>query len=313
MIAGTAGSSSPPKSAGAIDVGSVFGFWLRLHRSGKSGSLSTLDRGYTPKRLLESPSIDYQATDGVKDVTVTTDDFLREQMERSQRQRTRRRRDGRSRRRHLYLTVGLGILALLVLAAPSLVSHSSIGRSLLIHELAGYGFEATASSVRVGWITPLRITGLKVKGPSGGSELELERLDMELTVTDLISGSGDQWGEVVLRGVHLNCRMREGRCSLEDDLSALLDSPAESTPFSIDLKLQDLTIAVSDEVTGAIWQVAQSSGDIQLNQRETIASFAGVVGAARCKAAWNWPPAAGRSICRASRCRFRWSHWFDGG
>ena len=41
----------------------------------------------------------FLSTDGGKDVTVTTDDFMLDQVERSQQHQTRRRRDHRSRRR----------------------------------------------------------------------------------------------------------------------------------------------------------------------------------------------------------------------
>lgn len=216
-------------------------------------------------------------TDGGKDVTVTSDDFLREQMERSQRQQTRRRRDGRSRRRHLYLTGGLAVVAVLILAAPSLVSHSSLGRSLLTQKLAEYGLQASAASVRVGWITPLRVTGLEVRGKSEASELIVDRLDTEWTVLDLLAGVAAPEGETVFRGVRLECRMREGRCSLEDDLAELLQPSGPPPQGPIRIKLQDVTLVVADQLGGGAWQVAQSNATLEFERDRFAADFAGVL------------------------------------
>ena len=208
---------------------------------------------------------------------MTTDDFLLEQMDRSQQQQTRRRREGRSRRRHVYWLGGFGVVAVMILGAPSLVSHSSIGRSMLASQLAEYDLEATAKSVRVGWITPLRVTGLNVRGASGLSELTLQRLDTELTVTDLIGSTRSDWGEIALRGVNLSCAMSEGRCSLEDDLAELLAGSSDADATTVALKLQDVTVSVTDKVAGGVWQIAQSSGDLTFQTDQTSATFAGVV------------------------------------
>jgi translocation and assembly module TamB len=217
------------------------------------------------------------ATDGGKDVTVTTDDFLREQMESSQRQRTQRRRDGRSRRQQVYWLGGVALLVLMILGAPMLISHTSIGRSMLASHFAEYDLEATASSVHVGWITPLRVTGLQVRGPSGSSELNLERLDTELTVTDLIGSMRADWGEIALRGVNLSCAMEEGRCSLEQDLAPLWAGSDDTMTTTVAVKLQDVTVTVADHVSGGQWQIAQSSGDVTFRSDQTEATFAGVV------------------------------------
>ncbi|MCG8649345.1 MAG: hypothetical protein MI861_05910, partial [Pirellulales bacterium] len=208
---------------------------------------------------------------------MTTDDFLREQMERSQREQTRRRRDNQSRRRQMYFLGGILFLAMLLLGAPSLISHSSLGRSLLRQTAADYGIDATADSVRVGWITPLRITGLQVRGASGASELIVDQLDADVTVTDLLRSSFEDLGEVVLRRVNLACAMREGGCSLEDDLAAFLESDRESAGGELTLKLQEITVTVTDSVSGNAWKVTQSNADIQLDGDQTRATFAGVL------------------------------------
>ncbi len=207
---------------------------------------------------------------------MTTDDFLREQMERSQRQQTHRRRNGRSRRRQVYLLGGFALLGMLVLGAPSLVSHSSIGRSMLSQTAADYGLDATAQSVRVGWITPLRITGLQMVGKSGKSELSVQQLDTEWTVADLLGRSGDSWGETLLRGVNVACVMKDGQCSLEEDLEALLEPSEEDAGGGL-LKLQEVTFSVTDAATGRAWQISKSNSEIATSSESLRAKFAGVL------------------------------------
>ncbi len=229
---------------------------------------------------------------------MTTDDFLLEQTERSQRHQTRRRRDGMFRRRRMYLLGGMVLLTMLVLGAPSLVSHSSIGRSILSRIAAGYGLDATASSLRIGWITPLRVTGLEIRGAAAGSELVVDQLDSELTVMDLLGSSNHPLGEIVLRGVNLACTMNEGRCSLEDDLTTFLQMPAEGPPSTGSLKLQDVTVMVTDKLGGGVWEVAQSNADITLASDLVEATFAGVV---------NEPSGSGGSL--QGKIEFAKSQW----
>jgi translocation and assembly module TamB len=214
-------------------------------------------------------------TDGGKDVTVTTDDFLLDQVERTQRQRTRHRRDSRSRRRQLYLLGGLVCFLVLLLVAPSLASHSSIGRSILIQSLARHGLESRVDSMRIGWFTPLKITGLTIHG-AAGSNVTIDQLGMDLTVGNLIGTSPDQLGQVTLRGVTVSCKMNEGRCSLEDDFQSFLDPSDGSSTTSALLKLQDISLAVTD-VAGGTWQVAQSNADVEIEAKRIAATFAGVL------------------------------------
>ena len=88
-----------------------------------------------------------------KDVTVTTDDFSLEQKERAQQRQTEQRRQERSRRNRLILFAGGACALCLLFLMPSMISHSSIGRSYLIDYLSAHGLQAEVASVRVGWLT----------------------------------------------------------------------------------------------------------------------------------------------------------------
>lgn len=215
-------------------------------------------------------------TAGGKDVTVTTDDFVLEQVERSQRDQTRRRRDNRFRRRQIYTFGGIGLLALVALGAPSLISHSSVGRSILIQSLANYGLDSDVESLRIGWVTPLRVTGLEVAGASG-STMRVDQLDVDATAGDLLWGARESLGQIVVRGVEVACSVTDGRCSLEDDLEPLLHSSNDGQSTSCWLKIQDVTVSVSDAVDNRIWHVTQSNVEADVNAEKIEATFAGVL------------------------------------
>jgi hypothetical protein len=208
---------------------------------------------------------------------VTTDDFLLDQVERSQEQLTRRRRDGRSRRRQLSIVVGLALLLVTALIAPSLVSHSSIGRSILVSALSGYGLQSSVEAMRIGWVTPLRISGLQLRG-AAGSEVKIDQFDMDLTVTDLLAGLADQLGQISVRGVKVRCAMQEGRCNLEDDFQALLEpSGDEPSAITATLELQDISVAMTDAVSGGTWLVTQSNAKVEITSDRMQATLAGVL------------------------------------
>ena len=206
---------------------------------------------------------------------MSSDDFLRESVERSQRDLTRKRRSERSRRRQLYALTGLLSALALVLCLPSLVSHSSMGRSMLVRTLAEQGLHAEVESMRVGWITPLRVTGLSIQGDAG-TELIVEQLDIDLTVPDLMR-SLNELGDVTLRGVSFFCSVNDQSTSLEKDLQAILETPGQGGSISANVILQDLTVTITDAVSGGTWQVSQSSGEVSLGSEELIAAFSGVL------------------------------------
>ena len=209
---------------------------------------------------------------------MATDDYLRDDIERTQQYRTRRRRSGRSRRRRVYLLVGFLLIVGAVLAVPSFLSHSPMGRSIVANAVSEYGIDAEIDSFNIGWITPLKINGVQLKGREAGSEISIERIDTGMTVQDLIVGNPREFGEVVVRGIEIVCSVREGRCSLEDDLSALLEPTGESSaPVIGTIDIQEAAISVTDEVSSQTWSLTQTNATVDLLPSDTRATFAGVL------------------------------------
>ena len=74
-------------------------------------------------------------------------------------------------------------------------------------------------------VDPTSGQGLEDHGETG-SQLAVEQLDVNLTVSDLW-GLPEDLGKIQLRGVAVACSMSEGQCSLEHDFATLLKSDTE--------------------------------------------------------------------------------------
>lgn len=207
---------------------------------------------------------------------MTTDDFLLDQVERDQEEQTHRRRRHQSRRRRVYVLATLSISALLLLGTPSLLSHSSVGRSLLMQTLARFGLDSSVDSMRLGWITPLQVQGLQLHGATG-SEVTIDYLSADVTLLDLIRSRTSELGEVSVRGVDVRCAVDDGRCNLEDDLQVLLAPSDSPSSISAQIQLQDIAVSVTDLVSGGKWQLSQSSAEAIVSPQKAEATFAGVL------------------------------------
>ncbi len=224
-------------------------------------------------------------------------DYERKQLESSQKHQTRRRRDDRSRRRRLYLISGIGFVLLLLLSAPSLVCHSPLGRSIVSGAATGYGWDARVENLRIGWITPLRMDGLELRGVASKSEISIQQIETELTILRLMSSTLSDLGEITARGIVMVVNVADGRSSLEDDLAPLMSGPSSDTVYTANIHLQDVGVIASDAVTDRSWKLAQSNADLEMNADGLSAQFAGVLtepsgsgGAMQGSAAWNPNP-----------------------
>ncbi|TWU26173.1 hypothetical protein Pla52o_00250 [Novipirellula galeiformis] len=209
---------------------------------------------------------------------MTTDDFLLDQLERTQQDQTRRRRENRNQRRRYYVLGGVFLIAFLLLAAPSLISHSPIGKSIVVRSAAAYGFDAKAQGLRVGWVTPLRINGLTVIGNQAGSQIRIEQIDTELTVLDLLGSTTSELGSILVRGVDASCKVSEGNSSIEEDLQYFLEQPASDGPATTgNVEISDITLTVTDEQTGETWKLSQASTQLDLLADSIQSRFTGVL------------------------------------
>ncbi len=236
-------------------------------------------------------------TDGFSRDRASGKAYEREQIESSQKHRILRRRDDRSRRRRLYLISGLGFVLLLVLIAPSLICHSPLGRSIIAEAASSYGWDARVENFRIGWITPLRLDGLELRGATSKSEISIEQIETELTILRLMSSTLSDLGEITARGIVLAVKVSDGRSSLEDDLAVLMSGPSSDTIYTANIHLQNIGVIATDAVTDRSWKLAQSNADLEMNADGLSAQFAGVLtepsgsgGAMQGSVAWSPNP-----------------------
>ncbi len=136
---------------------------------------------------------------------------------------------------------------------------------------------AQAASARIGWITPLRLTGLQVEGVQAGSKISIDQVDSGITLGKMLTGHRGDFGSVVVRGVSIACSVSQGRCSLEDDLQALLQPSDQGGSSSGIVQVQDASITVTDTTQGKSWTLTQSNVDVEIDADQLQASFAGVL------------------------------------
>ena len=196
---------------------------------------------------------------------MTAGDFSSNRFMRSLRLRTERRRGERRRRSRTFVLLGVGLLALMVLAAPSIVCNTPLGASMLARTGAAYGWKIEAQGIQLGWITPLRLDGLKMTGPSGETVIQAQTLQTGLTLMQCAQGVRD-FGTITFRNLDGTMTVAEGSSSVEDDLAAWLQAPSESPTPCGRVEIQGARLGVTDTLTGNLWQADQIQATVVLDE-----------------------------------------------
>lgn len=186
----------------------------------------------------------------------------------------KRKKSGRGR---LWMILLLGVV-LVIAAAPSVVSQSPLGRSLFASNVAQYGLQGSFQSIRIGWVSPLRITGVDVLGIDGGTRMTVDQVDCNATLLRIIGGLREPVG-VTARGVVVDVTVGEGWSSVERDLAAIslaTDSESQeagpsdggssrsfgSSELSVDI--QNMTVRVTDAATGEASGIDQAKAELKI-------------------------------------------------
>ncbi|WP_149497414.1 hypothetical protein [Roseiconus lacunae] len=207
-----------------------------------------------------------------------TDDHQLDEIEQTQLDVTRRRRDRRSNRKFRLTLITLGFLGFAVLAAPSIISHSGIARSIFLSQAAAYGWQASVESISVGWFTPLSVKNVMLVGRSNQTQLQIGHTTSSLTAIDLIRFDPSSIGELSLREVTLRCTVEQGGSSLESDLATLLEPSDQTSPLvRTSIQLQECQIEVTDAITQQAWTLHQSNAQVNVDGDRITAQLSGVV------------------------------------
>ncbi|MEM6469268.1 MAG: hypothetical protein AAF802_06835, partial [Planctomycetota bacterium] len=208
-----------------------------------------------------------------------TDDYRLENLERTQLEKTRRRRKGRSQRYYRMLLFAAIAVGLVVLAAPSIISHTGLAHAMLRRQAASYGWEAKADSIDVGWVTPLAVRNLVLVGLTDGTRIEIQQVDTTLKVGDLVRLDGSQLGEVTVRGAHMEADVFNGGSSIESDMSTMLSNESGSSATNAEIKIQDFSAKIRHRESSLIWKVEQANSAVSLSGTQTNVSLSGLLSA----------------------------------
>ncbi|TWU42452.1 hypothetical protein [Novipirellula artificiosorum] len=168
------------------------------------------------------------------------------------------------------------LIATVIVLTPAVISRSSLGRSLLSRAIAGHGFSLDAKYMRIGWFTPLRLTGVEIHGTSNKNHYLIGQIDSEVTLAQLLGLRNHSLGQVVIHSVDVSCSIRDGRCSLEEDFPTLL-APAgahQRKPIGR-VQIQRLRFSMADHESGKQWRATMSRADILLSHEDIAATFSG--------------------------------------
>lgn len=213
---------------------------------------------------------------------MTIGDFKRESSRRRKPSRAqddnettpKRQKRGRGR---LWLILLFGSV-LAIAAAPSLVCQSPIARSLFASNAAQYGLEGSFQSVRIGWVSPLRVTGVDVLGIEGGTRVQVDQMDCNATLLKIIGGLREPVS-LTARGVVVDLAVGDGWSSVERDLAAIQaasedntidDDPSSSGssssfgPSELAIDIQNMTIKITDSVTGEVSGLDQAKAEMKV-------------------------------------------------
>lgn len=181
------------------------------------------------------------------------------------------------KRGRLWLILLFGCI-LAIVAAPSLVCQSPLGRSLVASNLGKYGLEGSFQSVRIGWVTPVRIRGVDLLGVDGGTRMQVEQIDCNATLLKIIGGLREP---VVMtaRGVVVDMTVGDGWSGLERDLAAINaatendpsdDQPSDDEssssfgPSELAIDIQNMTVKVTDAVNGEVAGLDQAKAEFKV-------------------------------------------------
>lgn len=192
------------------------------------------------------------------------------------RDRTERRRSDQRRRKRTYVVIAGGFLLVLLVGLPSLVSHSPLAHSLLRSAASESGWTVSAASVRMGWITPLRLTGVEATGPSGETLFAADSIDTTMTVLDWMQGRSDL-GTINIDAARLETQVSDGGSRLEEDLEPFFAGRDEGWVSSGKVQLRDASLKFVDAVSGQRWRIDQLQATVGFNEAKTEFDAQGVV------------------------------------
>jgi hypothetical protein len=192
------------------------------------------------------------------------------------REGTERRKERRWRRKRTYVVIFGGMLAMLLLALPSMVIMTPLAHRIIDSHVAPYGWKLQVKQIRFGWITPLRLSGIDAVGDSGKTILVADSVDAPITILDILRGRVDL-GTIHVDAPRVETTVYRGGSYLEDDIALLMESDSSESSFLATIEVRDAVLKVIDQDSGAAWRADQLQGTIAVGVETTTIQVEGVV------------------------------------
>lgn len=195
------------------------------------------------------------------------------------------------------------LLALLLLAAPTIVSRTPLGRMLALREAAKYGLALDVKVLQIGWTSPLRLSGVKLQAIERNNQFNAAQIDSNLTLLGLLGFSRPSRVEWTLRGISVRASMDHRRFNLEEDLQTLLNSRSNRSGKGEHwIEIRDSSLRLSDYLSSKSWHITKCNIQIELVPDRKQLTFTGVLtepdgesGAVQCKLSTSERSVAGSS------------------
>ena len=169
-----------------------------------------------------------------------------------ERRRTKRRSGGVLR----YAAVVLLVLAALVAFAPTIVSMTSLGPSLVASAAQGQiDGSLEIKGVRIGWLSPIQANGVTIKDNQGETIATIDSLIVGKSLLGLISNLRDL-GTITIEKPQLLAIVRPDGSNLEDLLAPLLNQPSSGSAMpTLAIEVRDGLVKLVDAGAEQSWEL----------------------------------------------------------
>lgn len=171
------------------------------------------------------------------------------------------------------------LLALFVFAVPGFINRTRLGNWILIHAISTQNLQFEYESMRIGWTTPIRLSGVRLRCKSSADRVWVDQIDGDFTLLGLLRRSSGSFGHWRLRGLQLRCSFTEGRCSLEEDFASFAQPSSPDRPVRVgQIEFDDLHLEMTEESTSKVWVLDHSYLQIQRRSDQVEAEFLARIG-----------------------------------
>ena len=228
------------------------------------------------------------------------------------RKRPAKRSRGWFRKRYLLLGAVVAITAGGVMGLPIALSNKDLVVSLANRYAGLAPIRVDLASIHVGWMSPLKVEGLRLVDQNGDDLLKLGELTTELGLWKMVTDRSDI-GTITVRNAEMLVDVQPGTTSLEEALKPLLGGSMSkqgttgevvaTTSSTVALpkgriRVADAMLTARDSVDLSVWQLAIQEADIPLPTVEQRIPPITLIGAIQQVVGNTTGPNAGRFTIR---------------